>query len=96
MSLLYYVRTCVLARSFSRVTSVSCSRSISLASYALSLAFIALSRSLRAYSVCVCVGEGGRGNAGVFQLHTYYTSSTQDPTPHTLLALHPMTSQNNL
>ena len=64
MSLLYYVRTCVLARSFSRVTSVSCSLSISLASYALSLAFIALSRSLRAYRVCVCVG----GDAT-----TYYT-----------------------
>ena len=79
MSLLYYVRTCVLARSFSRVTSVSCSLSISLASYALSLAFIALSRSLRAYNVCVW--EGGRGNASVFQttyvLHFKYTR------PHT-------------
>ena len=91
-SCIMYVYTCVLARSFSRVTRVSCSLSIPLASYALSLAFIALSRSLRAYSsvcVCVCVkkwgGEGERGDASVFQT-TYYISSTQHyKTPYVVL-----------
>ena len=81
MSLLYYVRTCVLARSFSRVTSVSCSLSISLASYALSLAFIALSRSLRAYSVCVW--ERGGGGMLVYFNYIRTTLQVHKTPPHT-------------
>ena len=50
---------------------------------------------------CVCVGGGGGGMLVYFKLHTYYTSSTQDPTHIAGLASdditkHPMTSQNIL